>query len=166
MPILCSEHTFDQGLKHLEKAFRHFLNANKKKTFFGCKKKALSDFLSSSSSRKIANNAKPAYNINQPRPRSFPLENGVEHIKSCRVAYNMLKLTWLRIFRDTLVSILVLVNENFCLYKCFTEFYFFYWLLVVFLAIFFKSFCWLFSRTWTSLAGVLKMPRVLNTFKD
>ena len=43
------------------------------------------------------------------------------------------KLKRLRIFRDTLI--LVFVNENCCLCKCFTELYFFYWLLVVSLAI-------------------------------
>ena len=39
----------------------------------------------------------------------------------------------LRIFRDTLI--LVVVYENCCLCKCFTKLYFFYWLLVVSLAI-------------------------------
>ena len=49
-----------------KKPLRHFLTANIKKTFqrifsydFGCKKKALSDFLASSSSGKIANSGKP-----------------------------------------------------------------------------------------------------------
>ena len=49
------------------KAFRPFLTTDTKKMFrrifnydFGCKKKALSDFLASSSSWKIANNGKPA----------------------------------------------------------------------------------------------------------
>ena len=51
----------------ISKAFRHFLTANTKKMFlkissynFGCKKKASSDFLASSSTGKIANTAKPA----------------------------------------------------------------------------------------------------------
>ena len=55
----------------LWKSFRHFLTANRKKTFrrissynFGYKKKALKDFLASSSSWKIANIGEPAYNIN------------------------------------------------------------------------------------------------------
>ena len=39
----------------------------------------------------------------------------------------------LRIFRDTFI--LVFVNENCCLCICFTELYFFYWLLVVSLVI-------------------------------
>ena len=39
----------------------------------------------------------------------------------------------LRIFRDTLI--LVFLNENCCLCICFTELYFFYWLLVVSLVI-------------------------------
>ena len=49
------------------KAFRPFLTTDTEKMFrrifnydFGCKKKALSDFLASSSSWKIANNGKPA----------------------------------------------------------------------------------------------------------
>ena len=47
-----------------------------------------------------------------------------------------LKLYWawrLGIFRDTLI--LVFVNENCCLCMCFTQLYFFYWLLVVSLVI-------------------------------
>ena len=89
--------------------------ANSKKRFrrlfsydFGCKQKALSDFLASSSSWK----REPAWNINK------------------------LMLTWLMIFRDTLLSVLLFVNENYCLCTCFTELYLFYWLLVVPLAIF------------------------------
>ena len=39
----------------------------------------------------------------------------------------------LRIFRDTLI--LVFLNENCCLCICFTELYFFYWLLLVSLVI-------------------------------
>ena len=49
---------------------------------------------------------------------------------------NKLIVTWLMIFRDTLLSILVFVNETYCLFTCFTELYLFYWLLVVPLAIF------------------------------
>ena len=45
-------------------------------------------------------------------------------------------LTLFMIFRDTLRSILVFVNENYCLCTCFTELYLFHWLLVVPLAIF------------------------------
>ena len=77
----------------------------------------------------------------------------------------MLNPTWLRIFRDTFISILVFVNENCSLCKCFTEFYFFHWMLVASLA--FKiALLVVISRTWTSLAGVLKLPRVSNAFKD
>ena len=49
---------------------------------------------------------------------------------------NKLIVTWLMIFRDTLLSILVFVNETYCLSTCFTALYLFYWLLVVHLAIF------------------------------
>ena len=55
------------SIRFLKKAFRHFLTANSKKRFrilfsydFGCKQKALSDFLASSSSWKRANTGKPA----------------------------------------------------------------------------------------------------------
>ena len=44
-----------------------------------------------------------------------------------------LKAWRLRIFRDALI--LVFLNENYCLCICFTELYFFYWLLVVSLVI-------------------------------
>ena len=52
------------------------------------------------------------------------------------IIINKLMLTWLMIFRDTSLSILVFVNENYCLCTCFTELYLFHWLLVVPLAIF------------------------------
>ena len=55
------------------------------------------------------------------------------------------------------------VNENCCPCKYFTELYFFYWLVVVSLAIFIAV-PFVFSRSWTSLAGVLKMPHVSNAF--
>ena len=70
---------------------------------FGCRKKALSDFLASSSSLKTVNTRKPA--------KSFKLK-----LKDS-------------VFRDAFI--LVFVNENCCLCKCFTELHFFYWLLVV-----------------------------------
>ena len=53
-------------------------------------------------------------------------------------------LSWLRIFRDTLISILVFVNENCCLCKCFTEKF----LLLIVISVscnFLKSPCRLFS---------------------
>ena len=53
-------------------------------------------------------------------------EAGLEH-------KHKLKAWRLRIFRDTLI--VVFVNENCCLCICFTKLYFFYWLLVVSLAI-------------------------------
>ena len=52
----------------------------------------------------------------------------------------------------------VFVNKNCCLCKCLTELYFLSWLLVVFFAILIAV-PFVFSRTWTSHAGVLKMPR-------
>ena len=61
--------------------------------------------------------------------KSKHLEAGLKH---------KLKLdAWrLRIFRDTSDTlILVFLNENCCLCICFTELYFFYWLLVVSLVI-------------------------------
>ena len=48
-----------------------------------------------------------------------------------------------QIFGDTLIP--VFVNENCCLRKCFTKLYFFYWLLVVSLAILIACTCRLFS---------------------
>ena len=58
------------------------------------------------------------------------------------------------------------MNENCCLCICFTKLYFFYWLLVVSLVILIAV-PFVFSRSqWISLAGVLKMPRVSNVFKD
>ena len=50
------------------------------------------------------------------------------------------------------------MNENCCLCICFTELYFFYGLSVVSLAILIAV-PFVFSRSWTSLAGVLKTPR-------
>ena len=51
--------------------------------------------------------------------------------------------------------------ENCCLCKCFTELYFFNRLLVVSLAILIAV-PFVFSRSWTSLAGLVKMQRVSN----
>ena len=68
----------------------------------------------------------------------------------------------LRNFRDTLI---VFVNENCFICICFTELYLFYGLLVVSLGILIAV-PFVFSRSWTSLAGVLKMSRVSNAFKD
>ena len=68
----------------------------------------------------------------------------------------------LRIFRRFNTC---LVNENCCLWMWFTELYFFYRFLVVSLVILIAV-PFVFSRLWTSLAGVLKMPRVSNTFED
>ena len=68
----------------------------------------------------------------------------------------------LRNFRDTLI---VFVNENCFFLYMFTELYLFYGLLVVSLGILIAV-PFVFSRSWTSLAGVLKMPCVSNAFKD
>ena len=85
------------------------LTTDRKKTFqrifsykFGCRKKTLSDFLASRSS--------PSKTVNT------ALGSRLKH---------KLKLyaERLRIFRDTLI--LVFMNENSCLCKCFTELYLF-----------------------------------------
>ena len=57
------------------------------------------------------------------------------------------------------------MNESSCICICFAKLYFFYWLSVVSLA-FFIAVPFVFSRSWTSLAGVLKMPPVSNTFEN
>ena len=88
----------------------------------GCKKKALSNILASSSSWKIT---KPSYNW-----------------KSFTLIYLQGFYSWLRIFRDTSLSILVFVNKSCCLLKFFIELYFLSWL---FIKISFLSLCWLFS---------------------
>ena len=69
------------------------MTANSKKTSrrifrydFGCKKKALSDFLASSSSWKTANTGKPPENINK------------------LILISFYRFTWLIVFRDTLLS--------------------------------------------------------------
>ena len=54
------------------------------------------------------------------------------------------------------------MNENCCLCNCFTELYFFYWLLVVSLAIFIAV-PFVFSRSWTSLAGINSKCRACQT---
>ena len=140
----------------------------------------------------------------------------------------MLTCAWLRIFRDTLMSIFVFVNENCCLCKCFTVLYIFFilstlscnfnplspnnflltipihcqeiriweltkitkekipWSYIKFSQLTLKGNAWrppwricmlilalkgliavpvVFSRTWTSLAGVLKMLCISNAFK-
>ena len=59
-------------------------------------------------------------------------------------------------FRKTLV--LVFVNENCCFCKWFTELYLFYWLFVASLAILI-ALQFVFSRSWTSLAGIPQMLR-------
>ena len=109
------------------------LTTNRKKTFrrifsykFGCRKKTLSDFLASRSSpSKTANSA---------------LGSRLKH----KLKLYALRL---RIFRDTLI--LVFVNENCCLCKCFTELYLFFLLLVVSLAILIACPCRLFSSFMT-----------------
>ena len=131
-------------LTEIYKAFRHFLTANRKKTSqriicrnSGCKRKLWGILLP----RVICENS---------------LQTPGSKLKTRTKAIR------LRNFRDTLI---VFLNENcfFCI--CFTELYFFYWLLVVSLGIL-TAVPFVFSRSWTSLAGVLKMPRVSNAFKD
>ena len=57
------------------------------------------------------------------------------------------------------------MNENCCLCKCFTELYFFYWLLVVSLVILIAV-PFVYIRSWTSLAGVnSKCPAYQTRFK-
>ena len=81
---------------------------------FRSKKKGMSDFLASSSSWK----------------NSKRREAGLKH-KSARFLVYKLMLTWLLIFRDTLLVMHVFVNENCYLSTHFTELHLFYWLLVV-----------------------------------
>ena len=132
-------------LTEIYKAFRHFLTANRKKTSqriichnSGCKRKLWGILLP----QVICENS---------------LQTPGSKLKTRTKAIR------LRNFRDTLI---VFVNENcffFCI--CFTELYFLYWLLVVSLGIL-TAVPFVFSRSWTPLAGVLKMPRVSNAFKD
>ena len=68
------------------------------------------------------------------------------------------KLKRLRIFRDTFM--LVLVNENCCLCKCFTEL--FLLMVVSSLSYNFNRVPFVFSRLWTSLAGVHIVIKPLN----
>ena len=67
----------------------------------------------------------------------------------------------LRIFRDTLI--LVFMNENSCLCKCFTELYLFFWLLVVSLAILIACPCRLFSSFMTIACRSTQKCRAYQT---
>ena len=106
------------------KALRHFLTANREKTFWKILvvKKEIFEaiFLPRVHLEKVTNTWKPVY--------------------ICKVFYMTV-----RIFRNTSLSTIVFVNNNCCLCKCFTELYFLSWLLVVSFAIFLKSQCLLFS---------------------
>ena len=97
------------------KAFRHFLTANREKTFWRIlvvKKESFEAiFLPRVHLEKVTNTWKPVY--------------------ICKVFYMTV-----RIFRNTSLSTLVFVNNNCCLCKCFTKLYFLSWLLVVSFAIF------------------------------
>ena len=67
------------------------------------------------------------------------LESSVKKSKHREADLNInlsFKLLRLRIFRNTLI--LVIVKENCCLCECFTELYFFHWLLVVSLLQFYR----------------------------
>ena len=55
------------------------------------------------------------------------------------------------------------MNENCCLCKCFTELYFFYWLLLVVSLTISIAVPFVFSRSWTSLAGVNSKCRAYKT---
>ena len=63
--------------------------------------------------------------------------------------------------RDTLI--LVFVNENCRLCKCFTELYFFYWLLVVSLAILIAC-PWCLFSSFMNIAGVLRNVARIKRF--
>ena len=106
------------------KAFRHFLTANREKTFWRVlvvkKESFQAIFLLRVHLEKVTNTWKQVY--------------------ISKVFYMTV-----RIFRNTSLSTLVFVNNNCCLCKCFTELYFLSWLLVVSFAIFLKSQCLLFS---------------------
>ena len=97
------------------KAFTHFLTQKKRENVLknvGCKKEKLwAIFLPRVHLEKVANTWKPVY--------------------ICKVFYMTV-----RMFRNTSLSILVFVNNNCCLCKCFAELYFLSWLLVVSFAIF------------------------------
>ena len=127
------------------KAFTHFSDCKQRENVLknvGCKKgKLWAIFLPRVHLEKVANTWRLVY--------------------ICKVFYMTV-----RIFRNTSLSILVFVNNNCCLCKCFTELYFLSWLLVVSFASFKIAMPFVFSRTWTSHAGVLKMPRVSNAFND
>ena len=62
-------------------------------------------------------------------------------------------------------TIPLFVNENCGLFICVTELFSFYWLLVVSFVILIAV-PFVFSRSWTSLSGVVKMPLVTNVFED
>ena len=122
----------------------------RKKTFWrifsypiGCEKKALSNILASSLSWKNSKHVKAGLKLKL-------------KFKSARF------YSWLRIFRDTSLSIHVFVNKNCCHFKCFFELYFLpnvcQDLLLITLPVV------VVSRTWTSHAGVLKIPRVPNEY--
>ena len=129
-------------LTELWKAFRQFLTASRKKTF-----QRISSY-NSGRKRKLWTIFLPRIRLWKSKHREAGLQN--EKRKQGT-------------FRDTLI--LFFVNENCCLRICFTELYFFYWLLVASLTISIAV-PLVFSRSWTLLAGVLKMQRVSNAFED
>ena len=55
------------------------------------------------------------------------------------------------------------MNESCCLCECFTELYFFYWLLLVVSLAILIAVPFVFSRSWTSLAGVNWKCRAYKT---
>ena len=120
---------FDYKLIELWKAFRHFLTANRKKTFqrifsydSGCKRKLWAIFLS--------------------RVHLWKKQTPGRHFNTCLREW---KLFSLYIFHRSIYLSLLIVSSLFA----------------ILIAVPF-----VFSRSWTSLAGVVKMPRVSNAFED
>ena len=126
---ICKIWDYDLTYYRTWKVFRHFLTVTRKKTFrrifsypIGCEKKALSDILASSLSWKNSKHVKAGVKLKL-------------KFKSARF------YSWLRIFRDTSLSIHVFVNKNCCHFKCFIELYFLPWMLSRSLTYHFASCC-------------------------
>ena len=109
--MICPSIRFDYKLIELQKAFRHFLTAKRKKTFqrifsydSGCKGKLWAIFL--------------------PRVHLWKKQIPGSWLKYINLSFKLEDSGFL----DTLI--LVFVIEKCCLCICFTELYFFYWLLV------------------------------------
>ena len=92
----------------------------------------------------------------------FIFEKSKHRVSRLKTKTSAFKLRRIRIFRDTLI--LVFVNENCRLCICFTEFYFFYWLLVVSLVILIAVPI-VFSRSVNNASQSRSKCRALNHFK-